>query len=138
MEGIDPRTVHDNFNEMRGAVRHEALDIMAPRGTPVVAADDGVLRKLFQSRKGGLTLYQFNPDETRCYYYAHLDRYAEGLTEGQLLHRGDRIGYVGSSGNADAGAPHLHFAVTELGPDKKWWEGTPIDPYPLIAGLGEP
>jgi murein DD-endopeptidase MepM/ murein hydrolase activator NlpD len=132
--GIDPSTIHDMFDEMRGGStrRHDALDILAPRGTPVVAADDGTVKKLFTSVPGGLTVYEFDPDQRYCYYYAHLDAYAPGLHEGQLLHRGDLVGYVGTTGNAPKDAPHLHFAVIRLDPDKRWWTGTPINPYPLL------
>jgi len=132
--GIEPSTIHDNFDEMRGGAtrRHEALDILAPRGTPVVAADDGAVKKLFTSVPGGLTVYEFDPDQRYCYYYAHLDAYAPGLHEGQLLHRGELVGYVGTTGNAPKDAPHLHFAVIHLDPDKRWWTGTPINPYPLL------
>ena len=132
--GIDPSTIHDMFDEMRGGStrRHDALDILAPRGTPVVAADDGAVKKLFTSVAGGLTVYEFDPDQRYCYYYAHLDAYAPGLHEGQLLRRGDVIGYVGTTGNAPKDTPHLHFAVIRLDPDKRWWTGTPINPYPLL------
>ena len=123
----------DNFGEARGDHPHEALDILAPRGTAVVAVDDGVVRKLFTSVRGGLTVYQFDPEEAYCYYYAHLDRYADGLAEGQRLRKDDVLGYVGTSGNAAAGTPHLHFTIFRLGPEKRWWEGTPINPYPLWA-----
>jgi len=137
VEGIDIAQVSDTFDQSRGGARngerrHEALDIIAPRGAKVLAAADGKLVKLFTSKPGGLTLYQFDPSEKYAYYYAHLDRYADGVQEGQMLHRGDLIGYVGSSGNADAKAPHLHFAVFELTPQKQWWQGTPVDPYPLL------
>lgn len=135
LAGFDPRSLRDTFTETRGGSRaHEALDIPAPRGTPVLAVDDGVVRKLFTSVRGGLTVYQFDREERYSYYYAHLDDYAPSLHEGQLLRRGDLVGYVGSTGNARADAPHLHFAVTRLDPDKRWWTGTPIDPYPLLAG----
>jgi murein DD-endopeptidase MepM/ murein hydrolase activator NlpD len=132
--GVDPRTLHDNFSETRGGTRpHGALDIVAPRGTPVLAADDGVVRKLFTSVPGGLTVYEFDLEERYCYYYAHLDGYAPDLHEGQRLRKGDLVGYVGTTGNARKDAPHLHFAVSRLDPDKKWWTGTPIDPYPLLV-----
>jgi murein DD-endopeptidase MepM/ murein hydrolase activator NlpD len=121
VEGFDLASLHDNFAERRGARVHEAIDLLAPRGTPVVAVDDG------------LTVYQFDPGETYCYYYAHLDRYAEGLAEGKSLKKGDRVGYVGTTGNAPQGTPHLHFTIYKLGADKRWWEGTPINPYPLWA-----
>ncbi|MHB8799588.1 MAG: M23 family metallopeptidase [Thermoanaerobaculia bacterium] len=132
--GVDPGSLEGTFSQRRGGSRsHDALDILAPRGTPVVAADDGVVKKLFTSVRGGLTVYQFDPDERYCYYYAHLDGYAPGLHEGQVLRKGDLVGYVGSTGNARQDAPHLHFAVNHLDPDKKWWGGTPIDPYPLLV-----
>jgi len=133
--GVRPEQLTDTYNQARGSDRiHEALDIMAPRGTPVVAASDGKVAKLFTSVPGGLTVYQFDPTETYAYYYAHLDRYAPGLQEGQQLKRGDPIGYVGSTGNASPDAPHLHFAIFLLGPEKQWWKGTPVNPYPLLAG----
>jgi murein DD-endopeptidase MepM/ murein hydrolase activator NlpD len=133
VEGARATDLHDNFAETRGGTRrHEAIDIMAPRGTPVVAAVDGSIEKLFTSNQGGLTIYEFDRDRNYCYYYAHLDRYAEGVKEGQLVHRGDRVGYVGSTGDASAEAPHLHFTIFRLGPDKRWWLGTPINPYPFL------
>jgi peptidoglycan LD-endopeptidase LytH len=105
---------------------------MSPRGTPVVAVDNGIIAKLFTSKPGGLTIYQFDSTEKFCFYYAHLDGYAPGLREGMLVKRGGTIGYVGSTGNADPSAPHLHFAIFELGPEKRWWEGKPINPYPIL------
>lgn len=126
--------LRDSFSESRGGHRHEAIDIPEPRGTPVIAVDDGFVRKIFESVPGGHTVYEFNADETLCYYYAHLEGYAGGLKEGQKLRRGDVIGFVGTSGNAPPNAPHLHFAVSRLGADRHWWEGTPIDPYPLLGG----
>jgi peptidoglycan LD-endopeptidase LytH len=133
VEGFDVRALRDNFAERRGARVHEAIDMLAPRGTPVVAVDDGVVKKLFTSAAGGLTVYQYEPGEVFCYYYAHLDRYAEGLAEGKVLKKGDRVGYVGTTGNAPPGTPHLHFTIYKLPADKRWWEGTPINPYPLWA-----
>ena len=119
------------FGESRdaGGRAHEAVDILAARNTPVHAAEDGSIAKLFYSKAGGNTVYQFDPAGTVSYYYAHLERYADGLREGQPVKRGDVIGYVGTSGNAPANTPHLHFAVFQLGPDKRWWKGRPIDPY---------
>jgi murein DD-endopeptidase MepM/ murein hydrolase activator NlpD len=131
--GVDPSALHDMFNDERGGRRHEAIDIMAPRGTPVVATDDGVVKKLFTSVPGGLTVYEFDPDQRFCYYYAHLDGYAAGLYEGQPVHRGDLLGYVGTTGNAPKDAPHLHFAVIRLDPEKRWWKGSYVDPYPLLV-----
>ncbi len=129
---LTAKDLHDSFDERRGGQPHEAIDIIAPRGTPVLAVDSGAIRKLFTSKAGGLTVYQFDNDELYCYYYAHLDRYAEGLTEGKPVQRGDLIGYVGSSGNAKPDAPHLHFAIFLLGPGKHWWEGKAINPYPIL------
>jgi murein DD-endopeptidase MepM/ murein hydrolase activator NlpD len=132
--GLKASDIQDTFAQARdgGDRRHEATDILAPRGTPVVAVDTGIIAKLFTSKPGGLTIYQFNPPQTYCYYYAHLDRYAEGLKQGILVKKGDVIGYVGTTGNAPADTPHLHFAIFELGPEKRWWEGKPINPYPLL------
>jgi murein DD-endopeptidase MepM/ murein hydrolase activator NlpD len=130
--GAKTLDLRDNFEEARGSRKHEALDILAPRGTQVVAVDEGKVAKLFTSKQGGLTVYQFDRDETHSYYYAHLDRYAEGLHEGAFLARGDPIGYVGNTGNAPPNAPHLHFAIFELGPEKRWWEGKPLNPYPFL------
>lgn len=134
VEGIKYAQLSDNFDQPRGTERHhEALDIMAPTGTKVVAVADGKVVKLFNSKPGGLTVYQFDPTEKYAYYYAHLDKYAEGLKEGAEIKRGDLIGYVGATGNANPAAPHLHFAVVELTPEKQWWKGTPVNPYPMMA-----
>jgi murein DD-endopeptidase MepM/ murein hydrolase activator NlpD len=130
--GAKTLDLRDNFAEARGARKHEAIDILAARGTAVVAVDEGKVVKLFTSQQGGLTVYQFDRDDTHCYYYAHLDRYAEGLHEGEFLRRGDPIGFVGTTGNAPPDTPHLHFAIFELGPARHWWEGTPINPYPFL------
>ena len=133
VDGIAPAKLTDTFDQPRGNERHhEALDIMAPKGTKVLAAADGKIVKLFTSKPGGLTIYEFDPTEKYAYYYAHLDRYVDGLQEGAQVKRGDVIGYVGTTGNADPNAPHLHFAVFELTPEKQWWKGTPVDPYPLL------
>jgi lipoprotein-anchoring transpeptidase ErfK/SrfK len=132
--GITARQLTDTFHETRGGKRpHEALDIPAPRGTPVLAVEDGRIVKLFKSIPGGLTIYQFDPSERFAYYYAHLDSYAANVAEGKQLQRGDVIGYVGSTGNANPATPHLHFAIFELGPEKRWWKGTAINPYPLLT-----
>ena len=119
----------DSYLQARGTTTHEALDIMAPRGTPVVAVDDGRIVKLFLSKPGGITVYQFDNASEFAYYYAHLDRYADGLAEGMQVGRGQVIGYVGSTGNASPESPHLHFAVFRLGPERRWWRGTPLNPY---------
>jgi peptidoglycan LD-endopeptidase LytH len=129
--GIRKEQLVDTFDQRRGPVPHEAIDILAPRGTAVLAVDDGHVEKLFNSKPGGLTIYQFDPTGTYCYYYAHLDRYAPGLQEKMAVRKGQRLGDVGSTGNASEDAPHLHFTIFKLGSDKRWWEGTPINPYPL-------
>jgi peptidoglycan LD-endopeptidase LytH len=132
---ITAADIRDTFNQSRGngERRHEAADIMAPKGTPVLAVDNGIIQKLFNSKPGGLTIYQFDPTEKYAYYYAHLDRYADGIREGQLVKKGDLIGYVGVTGNSDPNAPHLHFGIFELGPEKKWYgDLRPVNPYPLL------
>jgi murein DD-endopeptidase MepM/ murein hydrolase activator NlpD len=120
-----------NFDERRGrgARRHEAIDILADRHTPVRAVDEGSIARLFESKAGGTTVYQFDPTGRFTYYYAHLQRYADGLHEGQRVSAGDVIGYVGTTGNAPENTPHLHFAIFEMTPEKRWWEGRPLDPY---------
>ena len=133
--GVKPAQLTDTFTQARGTGRlHDAIDIMAARGTPVLAVADGRVAKLFNSKQGGLTVYQFDREENLAYYYAHLDAYAPGLAEGQVLRRGDAIGTVGSTGNANPAGPHLHFAVFVLGPEKRWWKGTAVNPYPLLGG----
>ena len=136
VQGVQPADLRDTFTQERSSYRaHDAIDIMAPRGTPVLAANAGRVVKLFTSKPGGLTVYQFDPSEHVIYYYAHLDSYAPGLAEGQQLQRGDPIGTVGSTGDASADAPHLHFEVQLLGPEKQWWHATSINPYGRFAGL---
>ncbi|WP_296359024.1 M23 family metallopeptidase [Ramlibacter sp.] len=132
VQGIAPQALADTYTQARGGRQHEAMDIMAARGTPVVAVDDGKLVKLFRSVPGGLTIYQFDPSGQLAYYYAHLDHYADGLKEGTMLKRGQVIGYVGSTGNAAPDGPHLHFAVFRLGPEKLWWKGEPVNPYAAL------
>jgi murein DD-endopeptidase MepM/ murein hydrolase activator NlpD len=124
--------IQDTFSQTRDGHRHEATDVMAPRGTPVLAVEDGTIRKLFLSKPGGITIYEFDISEQYCYYYAHLDHYAANLREGMHVVRGETIAYVGSTGDAAVNSPHLHFGITAIGPDKKWWGGTPINPYPIL------
>jgi peptidoglycan LD-endopeptidase LytH len=134
VQGVTANQLTNTFNDSRAiGRRHDAIDIMAPRGTEVRAVDDGSIAKLFTSKAGGLTIYQFDPTQTFSYYYAHLDRYASGLAEHQSVTRGQVLGYVGSTGNASETAPHLHFAIARLGTDRAWWKGDPINPYPLLA-----
>lgn len=133
VQGIKKEDLRDTFDEMRGGTRrHEAIDVIAPRNTPVLAVEDGTVARLFLSEAGGITIYQFDPTETYVYYYAHLERYADGLKEGDKIKRGDVIGYVGTTGNAPRDTPHLHFAIFKLTEEKKWWQGTPIDPYSVL------
>ncbi|HYW58179.1 MAG TPA: M23 family metallopeptidase [Polaromonas sp.] len=136
VQGVSPRDLRDTFADTRDANQrgHEAIDIMAPRGTPVFAVDDGRIVKLFSSKPGGITVYQFDPTGNFAYYYAHLDAYAEGLAEGQTVKRGSVIGFVGYTGNANPAAPHLHFAIFKLGPEKQWWKGEPINPFEYLGG----
>ena len=128
--GISAAQLNDTYTQARAAgAPHEAIDIMAPTGTPVLAVEDGRIAKLFLSKPGGITLYQFDPDGMYAYYYAHLDRYADDIAEGVSVRKGQVIGYVGSTGNALPEAPHLHFAIFRLGPERQWWRGTPINPF---------
>jgi murein DD-endopeptidase MepM/ murein hydrolase activator NlpD len=133
VKGVAPASLTDNFNDARaGGLRvHHALDIMAARGTPVLAVEDGRIVRLHHGGAGGITVYQLDAAGRYGYYYAHLDRYADGLTEGQKVTRGDVLGYVGTTGNAPPNAPHLHFAIYEVADPKRPWRGRPIDPFPL-------
>lgn len=136
IRGLRARDIKDTFREERaGGKPHEATDILAERGTPVRAMGDGTIRKLFLSKPGGLTIYVFDPEGVFCYYYAHLDHYADDLKEGMPVSRGDVIGFVGTTGNALDGPPHLHLAIMKLGPEKSWWQGKAIDPYPVLMHL---
>lgn len=128
--GVDATRLVDTFTQARASgTSHDAIDIMAVRGTPVYAVEDGRVVKLFLSKPGGITLYQFDPGSDYVYYYAHLDRYADGIREGEQVHKGQLIGHVGSSGNANPDAPHLHFAILRLGAERQWWRGTPLNPF---------
>lgn len=133
VKDIRASQIRDTFDEGRGKRKHEALDILAPRGTPVIAVDDGKVAKLFTSVAGGITLYQFDPSQQYVYYYAHLEGYAPGVKEGMQLKRGDVVGYVGTTGNAPKGTPHLHFAIFRMTPEKKWWKGTALNPFPYLT-----
>jgi murein DD-endopeptidase MepM/ murein hydrolase activator NlpD len=133
VEGVRPDQLIRQFADERGGSRrHEALDILAPRNTPVKAVESGKIARLFLSKAGGITVYQFDPSGDFCYYYAHLERYADGLREGDTVRKGQVLGYVGTSGNAPKNTPHLHFAIFRLTEAKRWWEGTPIDPYDVL------
>ena len=133
IDGVAADTFKGGFAEHRGSRRHEAVDILAPRGTPVHAAQNGRIAKLFLSKPGGITIYEFDPEERLCFYYAHLDHYADGLHEGQTIAQGEVIGFVGTTGNAPPNTPHLHFAVFELNADHHWWQGRPLDPYEVFS-----
>ena len=135
--GVQSSQLTDTFTQARagGARRHDAIDIMAPEGTPVIAAAPGTVEKLFFSDGGGgNTIYIRSPDQHWSYYYAHLSAYAPGLAEGQHIQRGQIIASVGHTGDANAAAPHLHFAINQMNAGERWWQGTPINPYPLLAG----
>ncbi|HET9813678.1 MAG TPA: M23 family metallopeptidase [Sphingomicrobium sp.] len=133
--GISADQLVDTYDSARGAGRsHDAIDIMAAEGTPVIAAADGSIEKLFNSVRGGKTIYERSADGKWVYYYAHLAAYAPGLGEGQQVKRGQVIARVGHTGDASAAGPHLHFAINRMAPGERWWHGTPINPYPLLAG----
>ena len=134
--GIKPEQLTDTFTQARAnGRRHDAIDIMAAEGTPVIAAADGTIEKLFFSHGGGgITIYERATDPKWQYYYAHLQRYAPGLAEGQQVKRGQVIAFVDHTGDASPSGPHLHFAINEMAAGQRWWQGTPINPYPLLAG----
>ncbi len=136
VQGVAPAQLSDTFNDARaqGGRSHDAIDIIAPRGTPVLAAAPGRVEKLFLSGEGGTTVYVRSLDRARIYYYAHLDRYAPGLREGMAIRRGQTLGTVGSTGNANPDAPHLHFAILATSPEAEWWdEARALNPYPLLT-----
>ncbi|HLL59842.1 MAG TPA: M23 family metallopeptidase [Allosphingosinicella sp.] len=135
--GIRADQLLDTYTQARAGGRrvHDAIDIMAPHGTPVLAAAPGVVEKLFLSKGGGgITAYIRSNDGRWIYYYAHLEEYAPGLQEGQKVQRGERIGTVGSTGNASPSGPHLHFAIHQMAEGEDWHDGSPVNPYPLLAG----
>jgi murein DD-endopeptidase MepM/ murein hydrolase activator NlpD len=131
--GATVQQLHDTFDDGREGGRvHRALDIMAPRGTPVLSADDGRILRVSTNALGGNTIYATDPLGRVVYYYAHLDAYQPGLAQGATVARGDTLGFVGTTGNAPKDTPHLHFQVMRMPPDGKYWDGDPINPYPLI------
>jgi murein DD-endopeptidase MepM/ murein hydrolase activator NlpD len=129
--GVSTGAMVNSFADPRGSRTHHAVDILAPRHSPVVAVDDGTVARLLRSAGGGISVYQFDASERHCYFYAHLEAYAAGLQEGQAVRRGQVLGYVGTSGNAPRNTPHLHFAISKVAAPKQCWGGSPIDPYPL-------
>jgi murein DD-endopeptidase MepM/ murein hydrolase activator NlpD len=131
--GVPTSALYDSYTELRGGTRpHEALDIPAPRGTPVLSATNGRVLKLFNSKAGGLMVYAADSTERFILMYAHLDAYQPGLAEGQSLRKGQQIGIVGTTGNAPPNVPHLHFAIARSSDIKQWWKGSPVNPYPLL------
>jgi len=131
--GVKPEQLLDTFTDARSEGRsHDAIDIIAAAGTPVMAVSEGEIVKLFQSERGGITIYQLSPDKKLVFYYAHLQRYADGIAAGKYVRQGEVIAYVGDTGNAGAGNYHLHFSITALADPKRYWEGTNINPYPLL------
>ena len=133
--GVTKDQLIDTFTDARSEGRvHDAIDIPAPQGTPVLAVADGEIVKLFQSEKGGTTIYQLSSDGKLIFYYAHLQQYRDGLTEGQFVRQGEIVGFVGDSGNAGPGNYHLHFSIAIVSDPKRYWEGTNINPYPLLGG----
>lgn len=134
VSGVRPEELTDSFGDRRDFFRrHGAIDIHAPWGTPVVASDDGVIHRLLESDRGGLGIYQMDPRSRRCYYYAHLARYASGLEEGANVTRGDLLGFVGTTGNASESSPHLHFAAYDVEVDGSCFAGTPVNPLTLLV-----
>lgn len=132
IEGFDLQRIKYSFAEKRGEEAHHAADFLAERNTPVVAVSDGKIAKLFISKTGGITIYQFDPSERYVFYYAHLEKYADGLVDGKLVRKGEQIGFVGSSGNAPPNTPHLHFSIGVMDIDKKWWEAVEVDPFEVL------
>jgi peptidoglycan LD-endopeptidase LytH len=131
--GVGPDQLLDTFADARSEGRtHDAIDIIAPAETPVLAATDGKILKLFQSERGGTTIYQLAANQELVFYYAHLSRYADGLAEGDVVRQGQVIAYVGDTGNAGAGNYHLHFSIAAVSDPKRYWEGTNVNPYPLL------
>jgi murein DD-endopeptidase MepM/ murein hydrolase activator NlpD len=137
IDGASVESFKGGFSELRGNRLHEGVDIVVPRGTPIHAVEDGTIAKLFFSQYGGITVYEFEERGRLCFYYAHLERYADGLHDGQHVSQGEVLGYVGTSGNAPPGTPHLHFEISELDQARKWWQGRPIDPYLVFKERGE-
>lgn len=139
VEGVEPRGIPDTYWQARdaGARAHQALDILAPRGTPVLAADSGTVLRLVTNSLGGITIYATDPEKRFVFYYAHLDHYAKGLVEGKPVAQGEVIGYVGTTGNAPKNTPHLHFQVMRFVDARQWWNGPPFDPRPYLVRSGD-
>jgi hypothetical protein len=134
--GADMSKVEDSFSEPRDGDRvHRAIDILAPRGTPILAADGGKILRMNTSPLGGICMYTVGPLGRLVYYYAHMDRYNDAMTPGRIIQRGDTLGYVGTTGNAPKDTPHLHFQVMRWPADNKYWNGEPIDPFGALGGV---
>lgn len=133
--GVEASKIEDSFSAARDGDRvHNALDILAPRNTPIVAADDGVILRLSTNTLGGITIFATDKDREFVYYYAHLDHYKDGLAAGQKIHKGDTLGFVGTTGNAPKDVPHLHFQIMLWPSDGKYWIGEPVNPFPVLRG----
>ncbi|GAC1695822.1 MAG: hypothetical protein NVS9B3_13910 [Gemmatimonadaceae bacterium] len=137
VDGVRAAAIPDSFGDARGGGRaHRAVDIAAPRGTPVRSADDGIVYKINSNAAGGLVVYALDPARRYVYYYAHLSRYSATLREGMSVAKGELLGYVGTTGNAPKNAPHLHFQIMRLDDPKRWWAGTPVNPLPRLHDRG--
>ena len=133
--GADMTHVEDSFNDSRDGERvHRAIDILAPRGTPILSADDGRIVRMTTSTLGGISMYTVDPEQRIVYYYAHMDRYNDAMTTGKTISKGDTLGFVGTTGNAPKDTPHLHFQVMRWPADGKYWNGEPINPFDLLGG----
>lgn len=131
--GVRPEALRDSYEAPRSGGRiHQAIDILAPKGTPVRAADDGYVLRVGENTLGGKVVFLSDPERRLVYYYAHLDTQDPDLRVGRRVSRGDPVGTVGHTGNATADAPHLHFQVMEMGPPSRWWDGRPLDPLPTL------
>jgi len=134
--GADMSKVEDSFLDGRDGERvHHAIDILAPRGTPILSADDGKILRMSNNTVGGITMYTVDPTNRIVYYYAHMDHYNDAMSPGRTISRGDTLGYVGTTGNAPKDTPHLHFQIMRWPADGKYWNGEPIDPFEFLGGV---
>lgn len=136
LDGLAPAALRNDYDASRGSRSHRALDMLAPKGTPILSADDGTIGRVDRTPIGGNIIYATDADNLFVYYYAHLDRHAPGLVVGQTVRKGDVIGYVGTTGNAPANTPHLHFQIMVRGSGRMWWDGPPINPWPFFVYSG--
>ena len=134
--GADMSKVEDSYSEPRDGGRvHRAIDILAPRGTPILSADDGKILRMTTNTLGGISMYTVDTENRLVYYYAHMDHYNDAMSPGRTIVKGDTLGYVGTTGNAPKDTPHLHFQVMRWPADGKYWNGDPIDPYEALGGV---